>query len=359
MKQHLRTTVLFSFTLMASLLLPHLIYAQNGGFNAAFSRLGIGARGMGMGNAMSSVTTDGIYPHYNPAMSAFIVDGNEGSINQDYDLSTALMEFDRSLYMATATFEVPPTAGLNLTILSAHVDKIENRTQSGYFNGYFQAQDLQIAGNFGINITENFKMGFGIKVNYANYHPDVDAAYGLGLDIGMIYQLQPGWNLSLVVKDMLMGYRWDVDGLYAGSSQSSGEVEETPLRIIAGTSYDWSEIGLLLSADYEMQSNFSEIENRQLSTFSGIPNYRSTRDDIITDLHKVKLGARYRAHTYFTVRTGYQILNMGEIGDSQTFSGGFSVHLPFNTYRPSVDYAFVSEPGGVSSYHVVGLKFNF
>ena len=35
----------------------------------AFSRFGFGARGMGMGNAMSSVTEGNIVSYYNPALT--------------------------------------------------------------------------------------------------------------------------------------------------------------------------------------------------------------------------------------------------------------------------------------------------
>ena len=37
----------------------------------AFSRMGFGARGIGMGNAMSSVTTGNVVSYYNPAVTPF------------------------------------------------------------------------------------------------------------------------------------------------------------------------------------------------------------------------------------------------------------------------------------------------
>lgn len=37
----------------------------------AFSRMGFGARGMGMANAMSTITDGNISAYYNPALSAF------------------------------------------------------------------------------------------------------------------------------------------------------------------------------------------------------------------------------------------------------------------------------------------------
>ena len=37
----------------------------------AFSRIGFGARGIGMGNAMSAVTSGNLVSYYNPALTVF------------------------------------------------------------------------------------------------------------------------------------------------------------------------------------------------------------------------------------------------------------------------------------------------
>jgi hypothetical protein len=42
--------------------------AQIGGEPGAFSRLGFGARGMAMGNAMAAVTGGDVVAYYNPAL---------------------------------------------------------------------------------------------------------------------------------------------------------------------------------------------------------------------------------------------------------------------------------------------------
>ena len=45
--------------------------AQVGGHAGAFTRLGFGARGMGMGNAMTAVTDGYVVGSYNPALIPF------------------------------------------------------------------------------------------------------------------------------------------------------------------------------------------------------------------------------------------------------------------------------------------------
>ncbi|KAB2846067.1 MAG: hypothetical protein F9K45_02655, partial [Melioribacteraceae bacterium] len=56
----------------------------------AFSRMGFGARGMGMGNAMSAVKYGSIVSYYNPALSAFQEKNN-------FHTSYSFLSLDRSL----------------------------------------------------------------------------------------------------------------------------------------------------------------------------------------------------------------------------------------------------------------------
>ena len=62
-----RLALALASVLLATTLLP----AQNAGRAGAFARIGFGARGIGMGNAVTAVTSGDISTYYNPALSAF------------------------------------------------------------------------------------------------------------------------------------------------------------------------------------------------------------------------------------------------------------------------------------------------
>ena len=62
----------------------------------AFSRMGFGARGIGMGNAMSSVTTGNLVSYYNPAVSPF-------QENNSVQLGYSVLSLDRSLNFLSFT----------------------------------------------------------------------------------------------------------------------------------------------------------------------------------------------------------------------------------------------------------------
>ncbi|MGE5497826.1 MAG: hypothetical protein ACM3Q2_07145, partial [Syntrophothermus sp.] len=67
----------------------------------AFSRMGFGARGMGMGNAMSAVTSGNVVSYYNPALSVF-------QENNSVQASYSFMSLDRKLNFINFTrrFEI-------------------------------------------------------------------------------------------------------------------------------------------------------------------------------------------------------------------------------------------------------------
>src|SRR6266511_2042244 len=106
-------------------------YAQLGGFPGAFTRLGFGARGIAMGNAMTSVTRGDVLGYYNPALSAF---QNEHLITASY----SFLSFDRTLNFVSYTknFKLPKQeqggAGITFSWINAGVGNIDGRDNDGF-----------------------------------------------------------------------------------------------------------------------------------------------------------------------------------------------------------------------------------
>ena len=79
-----------------ALFISSVIFAQSSQFSeissvpGAFSRTGFGARGMGMGNAMSAVINGSKVSYYNPALSVF-QKGNS------FQTSYSFLSLDRKL----------------------------------------------------------------------------------------------------------------------------------------------------------------------------------------------------------------------------------------------------------------------
>ena len=60
------------FKILLPLIIGGSLHAQIEGAPGAFSRLGFGARGMGMGNAMTAVEDGDLSSFYNPASTPFL-----------------------------------------------------------------------------------------------------------------------------------------------------------------------------------------------------------------------------------------------------------------------------------------------
>lgn len=300
-------------------------HAQNGGAAGSFSRIGFGPRGMAMGNALTSVTTEGIYSYYNPALAAHCPDGNQ------IDLATAAMSFDRSFNSASGSFHLPPTAGITLSVINANVTDIDGRSTDGYYTGTLETHEYQIAAAIGLQLSPRLSVGLGLKYFIADYHTDLSSAKTLGLDIGLLYELSDRLRIGGAVQDLLAAYNWDSGSLYG--DDSSGRTDSFPKRIRLGISY-------LITPDLILS-----LEGGRLMA-------KGTSSD---NLH---IGTAYHLHERITVRAGWQVDELTSFKQSSHGSTGFSIHLPFDLLSPSVDYAFKQESNRISYMHTFGLRLN-
>ena len=114
-------------------------YSQMGGAPGAFSRLGFGARGMAMGNAMSAVSSGDLAGYYNPALLPY-APGRYGAA------SFGFLSLDRTLNFLQYTQPLPPMAGLSLGIINSGVSNIDGRDSDGEPTGPMKTSENQIRG---------------------------------------------------------------------------------------------------------------------------------------------------------------------------------------------------------------------
>lgn len=325
------------------------LLAQAGGFTGSFSRVGFAPRGMAMGNAFTAVHHDGAYAYYNPALSA----GFSDKIQLDF--SSAAMKFDRQLHMVSAHFQLPPSAGLSVSLVNGRVGNIDGRTQSGYSTEMFSTNEYQLLSNFGIRFSETFWGGIGIKFNLADFHEEVNSEASVGLDAGLLKQFGQ-LSIGVAVQDLLAETNYDTSNLF-GSNVGGAKSNSYPTRIKMGGSYLYSE-QLLLSLEYEIQVLNSELRRESLEVVDGVPVTTVRREDVLTNSQIMRLGARYHLHPRVTLRTGLQALDLNHEESTLQPTAGFSLHLPFDQFSPSIDYAFVREPSQISTMHVFSIRLN-
>lgn len=302
----------------------------------AFSRIGFGARGIGMGNAMSSVTQGNLVSYYNPAVTPF-------QENNSFLAGYSLLSLDRSLNFLSFTRKFDfyskkdtdenkqpkGTAGISAGIINSGVSKIDGRDNNGLKTGELSTSENQFFLSVANRFSRKLSIGIAVKFYYYKLYEEI-SSNGFGLDIGTLYKVNDNWNVSLMLSDMNSKYEWDTSPIY--DIQGLTTTDEFPLLKKIGVSYYNPEIKLLTAIEFENSNAGTDI---------------------------LRLGAEYNIFDGLFLRGGIDQFNLSNIDAAFKPSLGFSYAKSFDNYTLSVDYAFMVEQYSSSDRHIIGLNINF
>lgn len=327
---------------------PVASIAQNGGFAGASTRIGFGPRGLAMGNSLTAVTSQGTYGYYNPALSAIPKTGPQ------IDFSVASLEFDRALQTASVAVDLPPKAGISFYLLRAGVSDIDGRTLSGFHTNFFNSNEFQLATAFGIRLSNSVYGGFGVKINVADLADDLSTETNFGIDFGLLAKVTNKVNIAFTVQDLISEYTFNSGSLF-NSNQSQNVTNSFPTRVKFAAAYQ--EEKWVFTSEFETRIQRSDIIEREVIVFDGTPDILENTSTVTTSSTLLRFGGAYDIHERLTLRSGYRFTDLTD-PNSRSFSAGFSIHLPFDKFAPSIDYAFVSEPFQISDIHIFALRLN-
>lgn len=302
----------------------------------AFSRIGFGARGIGMGNAMSSVTTGNLVSYYNPALSPFQqnnfaqVGYSFLSLDRSLNFINFTRKFDFYSVKDTSSNKKPSrTAGISAGIINSGVSGIDGRDNNGLKTGDLSTSENQFFIGVANRFSEKLSIGLAVKFYYYSLYEEVSSS-ALGLDLGALYKINDNWNVSAVISDINSKYEWDTTPIYEQEGLST--TDEFPLLFKVGISYNNSEIKLLTAIEYE-RSNFG------------------------TNI--IRLGAEYNLYENLYLRGGLDQFNLSNSEAGVKPSFGFSYYKSFGDLIVGVDYAFMIEQYSPTDRHIIGVNFVF
>ncbi len=297
-------------------------YSQIGGVAGSFGRMGFGSRGMGMGNAMSAVTTGEIYSNYNPALVPF-------STHRTGSLTFSFLPFDRYLNFLSYGQSIKPTAGISFGIINAGVNNIDSRDNDGFHTEYLSTSENLFFLTFGNRVHKNISLGLSIKLFYHKLYKDVSSTT-VGFDIGTLVVVSDAVKVGIVVKDIGSKYKWDTSKIYGQSGGPTKDVFANLRKI--GVSYQLPN-GLGLAA--------IEFENTSEKT------------------NTIRVGSEIKIVEYFSIRAGIDRWLYASDTDGIKPSFGFSVNNSFGEWTPALSYAYVVEPFSIGGIHIITLSVNF
>ncbi|HTX17984.1 MAG TPA: PorV/PorQ family protein [Bacteroidota bacterium] len=295
--------------------------AQLEGEPGAFARLGFGARGMGMGNAMTAVNEGEFSSFYNPAATPFLA-------NRVASLSYGLLSLDRSLNTLSYSQALKPTAGFSFGILNAGVRNIDGRDADGFQTGEYYTSENQFSFSFANKMSRSFSLGIGLKLYYYRLFEKVSST-SLGIDIGALFRLTDELTLGAVVQDLNAKYKWDTSTIYG--EQGSSTVEPFPVLRKLGLSYKFADRSSLLSLEVESSNQGTTI---------------------------IRMGGEAWLADQFAVRAGLDHWDT-KIPSQASPTFGFTLQLSTNPFIPTLNYAYVIEPYGLFAMNILSLSSRF
>jgi hypothetical protein len=291
-----------------------------GGLAGAPFRMGFAARGIGMGNALTSVPYGNLDSYYNPALLPY------------QSLPTVLLSYgslslDRRLNFVSYTQHLNPDAGVSVGLINAGVSNIDGRDNDGQPTETYSTSENEFFFSFGLVPDNKISFGVTAKVLYYNLYSNVKSTT-FGLDLGALYSISDELKLGLVLQDVLSKYKWDTSKLYGESGSSY--VDAFPSRKRLGISYVSREWGLVGSGEFELIGSAKYARfGAELDLFSGLQ-----------------------------VRAGLdQISFAGDVAAKP--SVGFSVQTQIASWNPRVDYAYIFEPYISAGMHYLTLSLSF
>jgi len=303
-------------------------FAQLGGRPGSFSRLGFGARGIGMGNALTAVTTGDVVGYYNPALSPW-------AAYRNISASFGILSLDRNLNFISYAQPLAPRAGLSAGIINAGVSDIDGRDSDGEQTGALKTSENLIFMSFANRFQSGFAIGITIKLLYYHLYTDVSTTT-VGIDVGLLMPVSNVLTVAATIRDINSKYQWDTSELYG---QSGNTTKETfPLLYTLGAAY---KIPDLFGSDDTNAIMAADIELSDQKTLIG------------------RVGVELPLIPEVSLRAGLDRIDFKEKGNGVRPSFGFSARQDLGNWTPALHYTFVLEAFSPSPTHIVSLSVIF
>ncbi len=329
--------ILFLISTISCIVSAQPEFSKISSMPGAFSRMGFGARGIGMGNAMSAITEGNLVSYYNPALIVH-------QENNSFQTSYSFLSLDRSLNFLNYTrkfefysakdslIENPKpraTAGISIGIINAGVSKIDGRDNQGIKTGDLSTSENQFFLGLANKFSEKLSIGIAIKFYYYKLYEEINTN-SVGIDVGALYRINDQWNVSLMLSDFNSEYKWDTSPVY--ELEGSTTEDKFPIVKKIGLSYRNQLLGLITSLEFENSNAETNI---------------------------LRLGAEYNLIEHLFIRGGIDQFNLSNGDFPAKPALGFSYFKEIGTVTFGVDYAFMIEQYSPYDRHIVGLSVNF
>ncbi len=335
--------VIFASLLCLLSLAPEVAFSQRAG---AFSRLGFGARGIAMGNALAADISGGVSPYYNPALAPF-------ATGQNLEASVALLSFDRSLQFLQISAPFEKRAGIALGLIHSSVTNIDGRDNSGFHTRDLSVDEFAGFMAFGIRFGGAVTGGIGLQFFRSDLFDGLKPATSVGIDVGLTIRLAQTVSLGLVADDLLARYTWDTSSVNGSGGKST--TDNFPRRIRVGLMKTLKENRLRLVGEIESRVTTVEVVTSRVDFLGDEPIVFTDRNDLSVQETRLRVGAEYAFTTQFVGRAGIEQLGKDAFGGIRP-SAGFMVEQQSGMLRMRLEYTFGVESRASGTMHILSMQ---
>jgi len=309
-------------------LLPsNLFAAQLGGQAGAFSRMGLGADRVAMGDCGVAMTGAGMNWYYNPAGLAYQRD-------RQVSLGYRWMSLDRKMMYIGFTTPLKGNAAVGFGYVRAATDNIDARDSNGEHFDMLSNSDNLLHATFALMPHKRVSLGVSLKWFIGSVPTILDDnktlyGYGMGVDLGVRIVAADNLSFGLQVRDINAKYTWDATKVWNDGLGSKDDL--FPLMTRLGVAYD-PRADLTLTSDLVV--NGSDIGES-------------------SDAFDLHFGGEWRKafdrNKNLAFRAGWN-------GDSPVFGLGVDLGLRYGI-KARMDYSYLIEKVAPTGSHLIGWTF--
>ena len=346
MKQTGKSLRAYVTIILMTLAVTTVANAQLGSYTGSFSRMGFGARGLSMGNAMVSDIFGNINGIYNPALSAFQSDGN---VNLGY----TFLSFDRKLNFLgfTKKFKLPKQekggAGITLAWVNAGVSDIDGRDNDTRQIGLFSTFENEFYLGTAFLVGDNVALGVGFKLYYAKLFEEVTST-SFAIDLGAVYQASKNLSFGISLKDLGAKYEWRTSEIYGSLGNTT--VDDFPKMLDLG-------------ASYLLPKNYGVVSLALQQYFN--PDLEPGTDGVVADKTNntvLRIGTEINIVPQVKFRAGLDRIDFSADDFAGNLKPSFGIGLDKNFSKAinlGIDYSFQLEPFSHDAIQNITVAFKF
>lgn len=310
---------------------PHSLYAQDVGAGS-FSRMGMDARGIALGNALLADSTTDVSPYYNPALMTL-------ATGQRVSGAAAALAFDRQLQSLEFTTPVGPTAGVGLGLVHAGVTGIDGRNSDGVHTEDLSTDEFALSLSFGNRFADRLSVGVQMTLYQSDLVPDASPVRGFGVDLGVAYQVSSQFRVAGAVSDLLAKYEWE-----GGRVRGRSQIDDFPVRVQVGASYSLLGGRVRLLGEVESRTvNRQRAVTDQIVTTNTGPREQRGLEEYRIVTYRGRVGIAYRPIDILALRAGLDRIGVQGRRGLQP-SAGFGLRQQVGELDLRVSYAASVEP---------------